>query len=191
MFVKRPTQSLNKILLLLFIVLFSLITACSDDPQSTNEEEVITTIIVILTPEEGDVVTLSWDDANLDAIVDASEITVSSNLVNDETYEASIQILNKSTGPDIDITEEVAEESEDHIFCFTVTDVEIAVTNRDEDSHGLPLGITSTWTTSDASTGTINITLRHQPGVKTGDCPGVGDTDVNITFDVTVEIPSE
>lgn len=188
---KTLTQTLNKFLLLLFVVSVSLMAACSDDPQSTNEEEVITTITVTLTPEEGDVVTLSWDDTNLDAIVDESEITVSNNLVNDETYQATIELWNKSTNPDINITEEVAEEAEDHIFCFTVTGVEVAVTNRDEDSNGLPLGITSTWTTSDASTGTINISLRHQPGVKTGDCPGVGDTDVNITFDVTVEIPSE
>ena len=167
---------------------------CSDDPESTNEEEVITTIIITLTPgdEENDVVTLDWDDINLNAIIDASEVSISGPLKVNEAYEASIQILNKSADPEIDISEEITEEAEEHIFCFTVTGAGISISNRDTDKHGLPLGLTSTWTTgASASTGSVNIVLRHQPGVKTGDCPGAGDTDADITFVVTVEVQNE
>lgn len=187
-------HTFHKLVLSLLIVSISLLAGCSDDPQSTNEEEVITTIIVTLTPEdEGNaVVTLSWDDANSDAIVDAIEVIISGPLRSGEAYEASIQILNKSAEPEIDISEEIAEEAEEHIFCFTVTTVGISITNLDEDTHGLPLGLTSTWATAaSASTGTVNIVLRHQPGVKTGDCPGAGDTDVDITFLVSVETEEE
>ncbi|KXI85761.1 hypothetical protein ACS46_00250, partial [Bacillus cereus] len=160
----------------------SLFVGCSDDPQATNEEEVITTFLVTLTPavnptpEVGDTIKLSWDDANLDAIVDASEVITSGSLQLNESYKASIQILNKSVDPEIDISDEVREEDEEHILCFTVTNVSIAITNLDEDKNGLPVGLESTWTTTTASTGTVTITLRHQPGVKTGDCPGAGDT---------------
>lgn len=185
---------LNRFSLLLFVALTSFVAGCSDDPESANEEEVITTVMVTLTPQAGaegaDVVTLSWDDANLNAIVDASEVTTSGPLLTGQSYDASIQILNKSVSPEIDITEEIREEAEEHIFCFEITQVGISITNPDEDDYGLPVGLTSTWTTpSVAGTGTVNITLRHQPGVKTGDCPGAGETDASITFQVEVIAP--
>jgi hypothetical protein len=190
---------LNKLVISLcaIVISASLLASCSDDPESTNEEEVVTTVIITLDPEEvededpGEIVTLSWDDTNLDAIVDASEVIISGPLLANKTYGASIQILNKSVDPEIDISAEVLEEAEEHIFCFIVLNVNISITSPDEDRNGLPLGLTSTWSTTSVSTGTVNIMLRHQPGVKTGDCPGVGDTDVDITFPVSIEIPEE
>jgi hypothetical protein len=167
----------------------TMFAGCSDDPESTNEEEVITTIVVTLTPATGPAITLSWDDTNLDAIVDDTEITVSGGLKINTSYTAGIQLLNKSAEPDVDITEEVEEESKDHLFCFTVTGAALTIGYDDEDRNGLPIGLSSTWTTTTASTGTVNITLRHQPGVKTGDCPGAGDTDASITFNIEVLNP--
>ncbi len=187
--------TLNRFSLSLSVISALLFAGCSDDPQATNEEEVITTFIVTLipavnpTPAAGDTIRLSWDDTNLDAIVDASEVITSGPLRVNEKYNASIQLLNKSVDPEIDISEEVKEEDEEHIFCFTVTNVKISITNPDKDKHGLPVGLTSTWTTTTASIGTVTIILRHQPGVKTGDCPGAGETDASITFNVEVANP--
>lgn len=186
---------LHKLVPALFIPVISLLAGCSDDPTPTNEEEVITTFIVALTPAVnptpmiGDTVRLTWDDANLDGIVDASEVNTSGPLKANETYKASIQILSKGILTEVDITEEIKEEAEDHIFCFSKSDVNITITNPDKDKHGLPVGLTSTWTTTSASIGTVTITLRHQPGVKTGDCPGAGETDADITFQVEVAAP--
>jgi hypothetical protein len=170
-------------------LLATMLAGCSDDPESTNEEEVITTVIVTLTPTTGTAITLSWDDTNLDAIVDDTEITVSDGLKINTSYTAGIQLLNKSAEPDVDITEEVEEESKDHLFCFTITGAALTIGYDDEDRNGLPIGLSSTWTTTTTSTGTVNITLRHQPGVKTGDCPGAGDTDASITFNIEVLNP--
>lgn len=168
------------------------LAACSDDPETTNEEEVITTVTVTLktSPTDLNPVVLSWDDANLNAIVDEGEITSSGALVIDEAYTASISLLNQ----DADVTEEIEEEAKDHIFCFESDDVDITFSGFDTDSNGQRLGLTSTWTTGDASTGTVNIKLRHQPGFKTGDCPLPGDpapgeTDVDITFDLEIVGP--
>jgi hypothetical protein len=191
-------RMLNRLTLLLFVITASLIAACSDDPESTNEEEVITTVLVALDPEEaagedeGEIITLSWDDVNLDAIVDASEVIVSGPLFTDKTYDATIQILNKSGDSEIDISQEIEEEAEEHIFCFAVSDAGISITIQDEDKNGLPLGLKSIWsTTSLESTGTVTLTLRHQPGVKTGDCPGAGETDATLTFPVAVTFGGE
>lgn len=181
---------IHKVVLPVLAISTCLVTGCSDDPEATNEEEVITTVIVTLKPTGGETVTLTWDDTNQDAIVDESEITASDNLVPGISYAATIQLLNKNADPDVDITEEVQDEAEDHIFCFTVTTVGISITNLSKDKNELPLGITSVWTTTAATTaGTVTITLRHQPGVKTGDCPGAGDTDASVTFPVHVGVP--
>jgi hypothetical protein len=185
--IRRPM--VKQLLSIVLVLGLAHLASCSDDPEATNEEEVVTTVIVTLTPTEGDAIVMTWDDVNLDAIVDESEITTSDNLLASTSYTADIQLLNKSADPDIDITEEVQEEAEDHIFCFTVTGVNIAISNLNKDSNELPLGITSTWTATTQSSGTVNITLRHQPGVKTGDCPGAGDTDASITFPVIVGNP--
>lgn len=184
----------NKLILSIFVISITLFAGCSDDPESTNEEEVITTITVTLKSKEvdGHEVTLSWDDLNLDAVVDENEIVVSGNLLADTTYQASVQILNRSTNPEVDITEEIKEEAEEHILCYIVTGAGISITTTDEDKYGMPLGLTSTWaTTSAVSEGTVNVALRHQPGVKTGDCPGFGETDATITFPVNVTFAVE
>lgn len=181
-------QYLSRIFLCAFAVVAILLVGCQDDPEPTNEEEVITTFIVTLTPSAGPVVTLSWDDIDLDGVIDLAELISSGSLAESTTYSASLQLWNKSADPDIDITEEITEEANDHIFCFTVSGVNIVVTERNLDSNGLPVGLTSTWTTTTSGTGTVNIKLRHQPGIKTGECPGPGDSDADITF--TVEIDS-
>ena len=187
---KEVSTIINRVVLFLFVSSTCFAMSCSDDPEATNEEEVITTVLVTLQPTEGETVTLTWDDINLDAVVDESEIVVSDNLVPGTSYAATIQLLNKSGNSEVNITDEVQKEAEDHIFCFTVTTAGISITNLNKDKNELPLGITSVWTTTSATTaGTVTITLRHQPGVKTGDCPGAGDTDASITFPVNVGVP--
>jgi len=53
----------------------------------------------------------------------------------------------------------------------------------------LPLGITSTWTAAAvAGTGTMNVTLKHKPGVKAaGDPVSKGETDISIDFKLSVK----
>lgn len=169
------------------------LSGCSDDPESINEEEVITKITVTLTPAGSTPVILSWDDINLNSIVDTGEITSTGALLANKAYAATIELLNESADPDI--SGEVEEEAEDHIFCFEATDADITFSAFDTDSNGQRLGLTSTWTTGDAGEGTVNIKLRHQPGFKTGDCPLPGDpapgeTDIDLTFDIEIVNPA-
>jgi hypothetical protein len=63
----------------------------------------------------------------------------------------------------------------------------------DVDGNGKPLGLQTTVVTGDVSTGTLTITLRHEPdksaaGVSGGDLTNAGgETDIEVTFDVTVQ----
>jgi hypothetical protein len=63
---------------------------------------------------------------------------------------------------------------DDHLVCFEVTNgvlISNGYSDFDKDSNGLPTGLSTLWTTSSvAKTGSIKITLYHQPKIKTGDC---------------------
>ena len=53
--------------------------------------------------------------------MDASEVTVSGPLFTDKTYDATIQILNKSGDSEIDISQEIEEEAEEtHLLLCSI-----------------------------------------------------------------------
>lgn len=171
-------------LLLTFVVIFM---GCDDDPEPVNEEEVITTVNVLLTPAGGgSAVTLRFYDADGDGSVQPVT-TVSGNLLANKTYNALITLQNEAGSSPEDITAEVAEEADEHLFCFTVTGSNLTIAATDRDSNGLAIGLASTWTTTAAGNASVRVVLRHQPGTKDGNCPGSGETDVDVTFNVTVQ----
>lgn len=164
-----------------------LVMACDDDPEPVNEEEVITTLNLTLTPVGGgNSVTLKFYDEDGDGSIQPIK-TVSGPLAAYTTYDGVITLLNETETPAGDITAEVKDEASDHLFCFTTTNVNLTVNAKDKDSNNLPIGIETSWVTAAASTGAVKVVLRHQPGEKTGTCPGGGDTDIEVDFNVTVQ----
>jgi len=96
-------------------------------------------------------------------------------------YNATVQVLNESDPQDIeDVTLEVLDEDDEHLFCYSPSNTNVAVTRTDSDGT-YEIGITSRWSTGNAATGSTMITLKHQPGVKNGNC-APGETDVEVTF---------
>lgn len=184
-------KDLKNILALLFMA--TLVFSCSDDddgnPAPVNEEEVITTMTVSLTPQGGGTtVTLQTQDLDGDG-PNAPVITVSGNLNDFTTYEGSIELLNETESPAEDITEEVAEEDEEHQFFFATTGSIAGVTYADADSNGNPLGLEFLLSTQQPGAASITITLRHEPR-KPNDgtlSDAGGETDIAQTFDLIVE----
>lgn len=179
--------------ILSFIILagFLLISCSNDDdnPVPVNEEELITTITVTLNPQGGGAtVTLQSKDLDGDG-PNAPEITVSGNLTANATYGGVIVLLNETEAPAENITDEVAEEDEEHQFFFSTTGAITAVDYADSDGNGNPVGILFTLQTGDAGGGSITITLRHEPTKPNdGTLAGAGgETDIAQTFTVTVE----
>ena len=167
--------------------------SCSDNdddtPEIVNEEEVITTMTVTLTPtDDSETITLQSRDLDGDGS-DAPVITVSGNLVAGTTYNGAIVLLNETESPAEDITEEVADESDEHQFFYTISsglDATTEYTSFDED--GNPLGTTFTLTTGAASSGAITFTLRHEPTKPNDGIESAGgETDILVSFDVSVE----
>ena len=173
----------------LFVCLSAMLTfsGCDDeDPKPVNEEEVITTLQVTLLPDAGGVpVTLKFVDADGEQGNIAPLITVSGPLKTGTSYSGVIELWNETVNPPANITEEVMEEADDHLFCFEVSG-DITIGYEDEDGNGLPLGVVTSWNVGEAGPAEVTVSLRHQAGTKTGECPGSGETDVEVVFDVEV-----
>lgn len=187
----RTTMKRNKALktVLALSLMATVMTSCSSDddtPEVVNEEEIITTINITLTSANGNATFQSQD---LDGDGPNAPVITADNLAANTTYTASIELLNETETPAEDITEEVAEESDEHQFFFGLTGSLAEVTYADTDGNGNPIGIEFQLTTGEAGTGTITITLRHEPK-KPNDgttADAGGETDIAQTFSVIVE----
>jgi hypothetical protein len=158
-------KDLLKFGLLLFGASSLLLTACEkDNPEEENEEEVITTMQLSFAPAGGGTTLVyKFDDPDGDG--GSAPVQDQVVLAPNTTYNVTLQLLNKTENPAEDITTEVASESQAHRFYYEpAAGSNIAVTNLNPDAGGLPLGITSTWTTTAAANGTVKVTLRHYPG---------------------------
>ena len=182
------------------IVILSLLTgtfvACSNDddtPPIINEEEVITTLTATLKPVGGGTdIILQTRDIDGDG-PNPPVITVSGNLLANITYNGSLDLLNETESPAEPITEEIEEEDDEHQFFFQATNSIATFSYNDADSDGNPIGLSFILTTGNAGTGTITITLRHEPnksasGVSEGNITNAGgETDISATYPVIVE----
>jgi hypothetical protein len=62
---------------------------------------------------------------------------------------------------------------------------DLDITRTDSDGE-FEVGLESLWEAGATSSGTVMVTLKHQPGVKDGTCE-VGDTDVEVVFDLVID----
>ena len=177
--------------LILSSIFISLITivSCSDDPEDPiveNEEEVITTLTYTLTPfKGGSAVVLSYRD--LDGDGDGEPTITNGTLSPATTYTGALTLLNETESPAESITEEIEEEDADHQFFFSTTVSDLVVTYDDTDDDGNPVGLATSLTTGAAGSGTLTVTLKHEPnksaGVSSGDIANAGgETDIEATF---------
>lgn len=149
-------------------------TACTPDDPEEGEEEITT---VRLTFTNGP--TVSWEEgatSNPEIVLDANT-----------TYTVKAEFLNEEDPANVeDITAEILEEDDEHLVCYEVVGGANATITRTDSDGTYEVGLDSSWEIGDASTGSVMLTLRHQPGVKDGTCTP-GDSDVEITFNLTIQ----
>ncbi|NJB81812.1 hypothetical protein [Wenyingzhuangia aestuarii] len=198
-----------KAILTALVIAGSIISCKKDDPIVPNESELIENVTLTLTPKDGgDAVVFHWHDENGDGVIDESEKTEGS-LESGKTYNAVISLNGEEDdhhdeeeeeheeegeehdhehGDDIDA--EIKEEGKNHQFFYIHSISGLTITYADEDENGNPIGLETTFKTSDSyqEGGAINIVLRHEPnkfaqGVASGDITNAGgENDVDITF---------
>jgi len=160
-----------KMIVTLFLALI-LFAGCSkdNDPKKEDVPELITRVTLTFTPVGGgDAVVVTAVDPDGEGIQD---LTTSGaiELEADKTYALAVELLNEIAQPGeegYDITEEVEEEGDEHMFFYSCTndlfsdpagngnidDRADAMNYTDEDENGLPIGLHTTWTTGSAETG--------------------------------------
>lgn len=176
-----------------FIFLIGLLTtSCSDDntpPSQIDEEELITTLVVTLNSNTGQTIILSSQDLDGDG-PNEPNVSVSGPLNVATTYTGVIELLNETESPAEPIHDEVAAESEEHQFFYTQSaNLGVITQYLDFDGNGNPLGLTFSLSTSSAGQGTMTFTLRHEP-LKPNDntlAGAGGETDISVTFPITIE----
>ena len=150
-------------------------------PPPPNEEELITSAIISFVDTAG--IQPSVQYAFRDPDGDGGNTPTQHDtirLVANTYYNATIQLLNESVTPAEDITLEVQQEDDEHLFCYAPSNTNIVIDRTDSDGV-YEVGIATFWSTGAVATGTTTVTLKHQPDVKDGTC-APGDTDVEITF---------
>ena len=176
----------------LFLATASLFLAsCSDDDNGpVNEEEVITTVITTLI-NGSTTITLTSRDLDGDG-PNAPVVTVSGDLTANTVYNGEITFLNETVTPADNITAEVEEEGEEHQIFYQIPSALGTIGYTDFDVNAKPVGLTFTYTTGNAGTGNLTVTLRHLPnksaaGVAAGDITNAGGaTDAQVSFPIVI-----
>lgn len=183
-----------KISMIIFAFGFS-ITACTDDDDDSvdqqatvnpNEEELITSVEVIFSDTNNAVIdTFRFRDTDGDGgnlpVIDSILIMSNSN------YLVELRFLDESDPADVeDITVEIQIEADEHLICFESSPATAINIQRTDSDGTYELGLQSAWQTFAPQLASVEVTLKHQPGVKNGSC-SPGETDVQISFPVRLQ----
>ncbi|MDX1332250.1 MAG: type 1 periplasmic binding fold superfamily protein [Robiginitalea sp.] len=191
LFYQNPVKNLKTYVPLMALAGLFLASCSNDDdnPDPVNEEEVITTMTITLVPQGGgDTVTLQSRDLDGDG-PEAPVVTVSGPFTAGTTYDGTIVLLNETETPAENITEEVEEEADEHQFFFSVaSSLSASISYSNFDGNNNPLGTEFELDAQGASTGSLIVTLRHEPK-KPNDgtlSDAGGETDIAQSFDLVI-----
>ena len=193
---------MKKISFIYLLLIAAIVAACGKDdtkveePHDEHEHELITTVIVALN-DGTNTLEFEWTDHDGDGgeVPEIDTLQLKANTI----YSVALRFLDESDAHEEeehehehdhehgeDITPEIEAEGDEHLICFTSTGEVISVERTDQDANNLAIGLTSTWGTTTAGSGNMNITLKHQPGIKTEVNCDLGDTDIDVTFPVVI-----
>lgn len=178
-----------------FILTFSfLFLQCKkqDDVVPTDDNELITTVQLIFTDSNNQSSTFSFQDKDGDPKTTPDKfdkITLNKNT----DYTLSIKVFDETKSPMLDITKQIEEESDAHLFVFKINPASLlSIQASDLDKNGKAIGLKSKGKSQYVpGNGKFRLILKHQPPingkiVKTGDEDG-GSTDVDLEFDLIIK----
>jgi len=178
----------------IFLGISVLFTQCdkAKDVEPDDENELITTVQLKFTesgastPQTFTYRDVDGDGGNAPSVFE--KITLKPNT----TYTLTVDLKDESKSPARDISKEVKEKADEHLFVFTPSPASLLTyTHGDKDARNFPIGLTGTAKTGAAGTGKLKVQLRHQApingkAVKNG-TPGPGSDDVNLDFNLEVK----
>ncbi|HEV7382828.1 MAG TPA: hypothetical protein VGN64_23695 [Dyadobacter sp.] len=182
----KISRKLTWVMLLGMTALFTQCKDSGEDVAPDDENELITTVILKFT-EQGTTNVTTFKSSDPDGEGGNPPVVENITLKSGKTYAVETQILDESKTPAVDVTEEVQEKAEEHLFVYTTSPAALlAYTATDKDANNLPIGIKGQAVTGAAGTGTLKVQLRHQVGTKNGTATP-GSDDVNVNFPLSVQ----
>ncbi len=180
------TKILFQAIIFAITISMMLISCDPENPPNPNDQEVITSL-KLTAISSSDTVVFAYSDPDGDGgnvpTIDTAFLSTSN------IYTVSLELIDETKTPDDTLTNAILSEAIDHQFFFTIIGVNLTNTYADMDVNGNPIGLLNTWTTTTSSTGTVMVTLKHQPDIKPAS-PGsisVGETDIEVTFPVVIQ----
>jgi hypothetical protein len=189
------------------IILFVVSCDKDDSPDPENEEEAITKAVLVVTnTSDNSSETYNFeveghhhdhdddhtDDGDDDDDHEGEHMEV--ELESNSTYLFEITFFNESDPSNsIDVTKEIIEEADEHVFFYELTDSSITIESAAGDtidSSGDPIHLKTEWTTTSVAIVDIVAYLIHEPITKTGVSTRTdlgGSTDAEIEFEAHVE----
>jgi hypothetical protein len=202
-------MKINK--LYIIILLATITIGCeSNEPKKEDVPELITKVTLTFTPTTGPAIVATASDPDGEGVQNIQNdgpIDLKANT----TYVLTIQLVNGLAQPGddaYDVTKEVRNEGVEHMFFFGWTGLVFAdpggngnIDGRNDkmnydggsdsiDTSGLPLGLTTTWKTTDivVPNASFHVLLKHQPGVKSSTSTSTdGETDLDVSFVLNVQ----
>lgn len=174
------------ILSVLALLMAGLCSCKTDTPLSTNEY--ISRLDVIAT-DQTDQHSDTFGYVNFrEAQGGPATMIDTIRLKSDRTYAIQLRILDEANNPLLDLTDSISHMGDTHLMVYTIDPVSGLIKNKiqDKDSHGLPIGLVSTWQTGDSGTsGYLRLILYHQPVGKNG-TPTPGNVDFEADYPMVV-----
>ncbi|WP_397446826.1 hypothetical protein [Polaribacter sp. R77954] len=160
--------------------------------EEHEHEEEITKVEYTLTNtnDATDIVTFTFTDEDGEGGADGTTV-VSGSLTANASYSGVFKLINLEE--DEDISAEIIENEADEHEVFYITNVaDLTFETTDVDGNSNPLGFTTNVTTGGAGNGSLTIAVIHEgkkpnDGTVTDALSGAGTTDIELTFNVTVE----
>lgn len=174
----------------------TIFTSCNKGTDAVPvDQELITTIKLTLTntADFADVQTFTYKvDNGFNGTSGGSVRADTMTLKAGAFYNSSIQVLNEQANPVDDVTNEILNEQQVHLFLYSSAPATgtgaLTFTNGRKDSAGKPFNLTGTVTAGAAGNGKLTVYLIHEPTNKEGITPAEagGNTDAVATFPVRI-----
>jgi hypothetical protein len=179
--------------LVIFLFIFSFFS-CKREPDvlPTDDNELITTVELVFTDAATISRSFKFRDLDGDSRT-APEAFDTLKLARNTEYRVEIRIGDESKGSLEDITGDIEDESDVHLFVYRPIPASLlAVQITDLDKYALPVGLKATVKTQYIpGSGFLQVLLKHQPPlngkkVKTGD-ENAGSTDLDLSFPLVIK----
>jgi len=184
-------KKINILYIALIIATVAFWSACNKKEQAVAPplpgNEALTDMIIrgVNTADSTDTVYARWTQLDVTGATPPDTSKAILKLKPNASYNVQIQFLDSAN----DVTSEIKARENYHLICFTLSgglNLACVQTDRDTNPTPLPIGLTDKFTTTAASSGTVEVTLHHQPNVKNGDC-APGSIDMDCTFRVNIQ----